>query len=76
MELFLRVERDSNILGSSEKSITFIAISSITTIEPDFNGGSVIKYGSNKELMVDNQTPDSLMNNCIFRASETELLTD
>ena len=65
MELFLRIETHSNILGSKDKNVTYIAISQITSVRSDSDGGSVVMYGSSQEVNVPDLNPDHLMTNCI-----------
>jgi len=65
MELFLRIETHSNILGSKDKNITYIAVSQITSVRSDSNGGTVVMYGPSQELSVPDLNPDHLMTNCI-----------
>ena len=65
MELFLRIETHSNILGSKDKDVTFIAVSQITSVRSDSNGGAVVMYGPSQEVNIPDLTPDHLMTNCI-----------
>ena len=65
MELFLRIETHSNILGSKDKNITYIAVSQITSVRSDSNGGTVVMYGPSQEISVPDLSPDHLMTNCI-----------
>jgi hypothetical protein len=65
MELFLRIETHSNILGSKDKNVTYIAVSQITSVRSDSNGGSVVMYGPSQEINVPDLNPDHLMTNCI-----------
>lgn len=65
MELFLRVETNSNILGSKDTNVTYIAASQITSVRSNSNGGSLVSYGLNSELSIPEITPDNLMANCM-----------
>ena len=66
MGLFLRIETNSNILGSKEKDVTYIALSQITSVGSDGNGGSVIVYGAgNSQAQAPEVSPDSLLSDCI-----------
>jgi hypothetical protein len=65
MELFLRIETHSNILGSKDKNVTYIAVSQITSVRSDSNGGSVVMYGPSQEISIPDLNPDHLMTNCI-----------
>ena len=65
MELFLRIETSSNILGSSDTNITYIALTEVTSVSTDYNGGSTVYYGDNSEINVPGVSPDSLMQSCI-----------
>ena len=65
MELFLRIETHSNILGSKDKDVTYIAVSQITSVRSDSNGGSVVMYGPSQEVNIPDLNPDQLMTNCI-----------
>tara|TARA_B100000700_G_scaffold326373_1_gene437730 strand:- start:3091 stop:3306 length:216 start_codon:yes stop_codon:yes gene_type:complete len=66
MGLFLRIETNSNILGSKEKDVTYIALSQITSVGSDGNGGSVIVYGAgNSQTQAPEVSPDSLLSDCI-----------
>ena len=65
MELFLRIETQSNILGSKDKDVTYISVSQITSVRSNSNGGTVVSYGSSQEINVPDLSPDDLMTNCI-----------
>lgn len=65
MELFLRIETHSNILGSKDKNVTFISVSQIISVRSDSNGGSVVMYSNNQEIVIPELSPDYLMSNCI-----------
>jgi hypothetical protein len=65
MELFLRIETHSNILGAKDKNVTYIAVSQITSVRSDSNGGTVVVYGPSQEISVPDLNPDHLMTNCI-----------
>jgi hypothetical protein len=65
MELFLRLETHSNILGSKDKNVTYIAVSQITSVRSDSDGGSIIMYGPSQEITVPDLSPDHLMTNCV-----------
>ena len=71
MEAFLRLETSSNILGSTDQNVTFIALSKVTSIRSDSTGGSIVMYGSNNELSVPELSPDSIMSDCIVSISAT-----
>jgi len=66
MKLFLRIETRSNILGSKEKNVTYIATSEVKTIRSDSNGGTIVSYGVNQEITVPELTPDELMTSCAY----------
>ena len=65
MELFLRIETHSNILGSKDKNVTYIAVSQIISVRSDSNGGSIVMYNNTQEIGVPELSPDHLMANCI-----------
>ena len=65
MELFLRLETHSNILGSKDKNVTYISLSQITSVRSDSEGGSVVMYGSSFEISIPDVSPDYLMTNCV-----------
>jgi hypothetical protein len=66
MNLFLRIETSSNILGSKDKDVIYIAVSQITSIGTDGNGGTVVLYGANNsETRVPDASPDSLISNSV-----------
>ena len=65
MELFLRLETHSNILGSKDKNVTYISLSQITSVRSDSEGGSIVMYGSSYEVNIPDVSPDHLMANCI-----------
>jgi len=65
MELFLRIETHSNILGSKDKDVTFVSVSQITSVRSDSNGGSIVMYSNAQEITVPELSPDHLMSNCI-----------
>tara|TARA_Y100001938_G_C7865313_1_gene317617 strand:- start:162 stop:416 length:255 start_codon:yes stop_codon:yes gene_type:complete len=63
MGLFLRIEAHSNILGSTEKNVTYIALSQITSVSSNSNGGSTVVFGTNQEVTVPELSPDELLQN-------------
>jgi len=65
MELFLRIETHSNILGSKDKNVTFISVSQIISVRSDSNGGSIVMYSNAQEIAVPELSPDHLMSSCI-----------
>ena len=65
MGLFLRIESHSNILGSTDKVVTYIALSQITSVRSNSNGGSTVMFGANQEVTVPDRTPDELLSDCI-----------
>ena len=68
MKHFLRTEVNSNILGSKEKDVTYIALSKVTSIGSDGDGGSIIIYGANNsEIRVPELSPDNIMSDCIVK---------
>ena len=73
MKAFLRLETNSNILGSTDKNVTFISISEITSIRSDSNGGSIVLYGTNNEISVPDLSPDHLMTKCVYSLLPSEL---
>lgn len=74
MQTFLRVERNSNILGSKDKTVTYISVAKIISVEPDHNGGSIVTYEGNQELNITDQNPDSLMRSCIVSLVDSPLV--
>ena len=70
MELFLRIKTNSNILGSNDMNTTYLALSEVTSIRTDSNGGSIIMYGMGKEFNVPNIDPDELVNTCVVSVSQ------
>ena len=73
MEAFLRLETNSNILGSTDLNVTFIAVSEITSIRSDSNGGSIVLYSTNNEISVPEVSPDHLMSNCMYNIMPANL---
>jgi len=69
MELFLRLETHSNILGSKDKNVTYIALSRIISVRSDSDGGSIIMYGPSQEISVPDLSPDQVMADCLWQSS-------
>lgn len=68
MELFLRLETHSNILGSKDKNVTYIALSRIISVRSDSDGGSIIMYGPSQEISVPDLSPDRVMADCLWQS--------
>ncbi len=76
MELFLRIETHSNILGSKDKDVTFVSVSQITSVRSDSNGGSIVMYSNAQEIVVPELSPDHLMSNCICQLHQSYVIED
>jgi hypothetical protein len=76
MELFLRLETHSNILGSKDKNVTYIAVSRITSVRSNSDGGSIVMYDPSQETNVPDLSPDHLITNCIQSIAPISLEQD
>ena len=76
MGTFLRIETHSNILGSTDNNVTYIAVAQIVSVRSNSNGGSLVVYGQGQEINVPELSPDHIMTNCMHSLVTSNLEKD